>query len=221
LRAGCDDEGVVGEGAAVAKDDFSGVGIKIDGFAEKDLGVFLAAEDGAERRSDLARGKRAGSHLIEKRLEEMEVAFVDEGDGCVGVFEGLRGDESAKTAAEDENSVCAGHSKSTVLVKWGGRDSLQESDLKNQRRHEGTQAKRRRQKRRLAKKADAIKPRGEETSTKRHERTIRRRRIVERTDGEERVAAVAFGLDSTCDASRAAGIDGREIVRERSASCGV
>ena len=129
LRTGGDDEGVVGEGAAVAKKNFLGRGIEIDGFAEKDFGVLLAAEDGAERRGDLAGRERAGGDLIEKRLEEMEIAFVDESDGCVGVLEGLGGDESAKTAAEDENLVCTGHSKSTVLVKWDGGDSLQQSEL--------------------------------------------------------------------------------------------
>jgi hypothetical protein len=32
------------------------------------------------------------------------------------VLEGLRGDKSTKTAAENENLVCAGHSKPTVLL---------------------------------------------------------------------------------------------------------
>jgi hypothetical protein len=116
LRTGGDDEGVVGENAAVAKDNFPGIGIEVDGFAEKDFCVFLAAEDRAKRRSDLTGRERAGGHLIEKRLEEMEVALVDEGDGSVGVLEGLRGDKSAKTAAENENLVCAGHSKPTELL---------------------------------------------------------------------------------------------------------
>lgn len=129
LRTGGDDEGVVGEGAAVAKNNFLGRGIEIDGFAEEDFGVFLAAEDRAERRGDLTGRERAGGNLIEKRLEEMEIALVDEGDGCGGVLEGPGGDESAKTATENENFVCTGHSESTVLVKWDGRDSLQESDL--------------------------------------------------------------------------------------------
>ena len=49
LRASGDDEGIVRINAAVAKDDFFRIGIEIDGFAEKNFGVFLTAEDRAER----------------------------------------------------------------------------------------------------------------------------------------------------------------------------
>ena len=103
------DEGVVRKFSTVAKDDFFGVGIEIDGFAEKDFRVFLPAEDGAERRGDLAGRERPGGNLIEKRLEEMEVALVDEGDGSIGAFERLRGYQTAKTATENDNFMCPGH----------------------------------------------------------------------------------------------------------------
>ena len=49
LRASGDDEGIVRINAAVAKDYFFRIGIEIDGLAEKNFGVFLTAEDRAER----------------------------------------------------------------------------------------------------------------------------------------------------------------------------
>ena len=49
LRTSGDNEGIVRINAAVAKDNFFSSGIEIDGFAEKNFGVFLAAEDCAER----------------------------------------------------------------------------------------------------------------------------------------------------------------------------
>ena len=49
LRTSGDNEGIVRINAAIAKDNFFSIGIEIDGFAEKYFGVFLAAEDRAER----------------------------------------------------------------------------------------------------------------------------------------------------------------------------
>ncbi len=113
LRTGGNDEGVVGEFGTVAEDDFFCVGIEVDSFAKKDFGIFLATKDGAKRRSNLSGRKRAGGNLIEEGLEEMEVALVNESDGSVGALESLRGDESAKTAAENDNFVC-----SPAIASW-------------------------------------------------------------------------------------------------------
>lgn len=49
LRTSGDNEGIVRINAAIAKDNFFSIGIEIDGFAEKNFGVFLAAEHRAER----------------------------------------------------------------------------------------------------------------------------------------------------------------------------
>ena len=55
--AGGDDEGVVGEDGAVAKGYVFRDRIDIGGFAEQNFGIFLAAQDGAKRRSNLGREK--------------------------------------------------------------------------------------------------------------------------------------------------------------------
>ena len=41
--------------------------------------------------------------MVEKRLEQMEVAAIDEGDANRGSAERLRGVEAAKAAADDDN----------------------------------------------------------------------------------------------------------------------
>jgi hypothetical protein len=119
LRASGDNEGVVGKDAAVAEDDCFVAGVEIHGFTKKDIDILLMTEDSAEWRGNLARGKRAGGDLIEERLEEVEVALINEGDGSVGALESLRGNESAKAAAEDDNFVCTGHSKNRSLSAGG------------------------------------------------------------------------------------------------------
>ena len=78
--AGGDDEEVVGEDTAVAKGYVFRDRIDIGGFTEKNFGIFLAAQNSAKRRGNLAGRKRAGGDLIEEGLEEMEVATVEEGD---------------------------------------------------------------------------------------------------------------------------------------------
>ncbi len=109
LRAGGDEEGVVGEGFAVGEEDLFRGGINVDGFTEQDFDVFLAAKDGADGGSDFGGGEGASGNLIEKRLEEVEVAFVEKGDVDVGALEGLRGDETREATAEDEDAVCGRH----------------------------------------------------------------------------------------------------------------
>ena len=109
LRAGGDDESVVGIFGGVAEmDEFLG-GVDVHGFAEKDLRVFLAAENGAQGRGDFAGREGAGGDLVEERLEEMEIALIDEGDLGVGALQGARGDQAAETAAEDDDAMRVGH----------------------------------------------------------------------------------------------------------------
>lgn len=99
LRASGDDEGVVGIFGGVAENDSFVGGVEIDGFAQEDLGVFLAAEDGAQGRGDFTGRKGAGGYLIEERLEEVEIALIDEGDLRVGALQGARGDQATEAAA--------------------------------------------------------------------------------------------------------------------------
>jgi hypothetical protein len=101
LGTGGDDEGVIGEGVAVGEKDFFGLGIDVDRFAEKNFNILLVAEDGADGRGNFGGRERTGSYLVEERLEEVEVAFVEEGDVHVGALEGLCGDEAREASAQD------------------------------------------------------------------------------------------------------------------------
>src|SRR5271154_3967791 len=88
-----------------------GGGIEIERFGEKNFDIFLAAEDGAERRSDFAGRERTGSHLIEERLEEVKIAAIKESDPRVGAFQALRGDQAAKATTNDEDAMRTWHEK--------------------------------------------------------------------------------------------------------------
>lgn len=124
LRTGGDDESVVRKDATIGEENLLFAGVDIHGFAKEDFDVFLAAENGAEWRGDFRGGERAGGDLIEERLEEMEVALVEEGDVHVGVFEGLRGDEARETSAEDENAMGIGHGQRFSFGQAGEYGSL-------------------------------------------------------------------------------------------------
>ena len=109
LGACGNDESVVRIFSGVAKMNEFFDGVEIHGFAEKDLGILLAAEDGTQRRGDFAGREGAGGHLIEERLEEMEVALIDEGDLGGGALQSACGNEAAETAAEDDDLMVIGH----------------------------------------------------------------------------------------------------------------
>jgi hypothetical protein len=58
--------------------------------------------------------------LIEQRLEELEVALVDEGHVHRRALERLRGAESSKPSADDDHSVVVGHlSRLAAVVEQG------------------------------------------------------------------------------------------------------
>jgi len=152
LRASGDDEGVVGKFGGVAeKDEFSG-GVEIHSFAQEDLGIFLAAEDGTQGRGDFAGRERAGGDLIEERLEEMEVALINESDLGVGAFEGAGGDEAAETAAEDDDLRLSGHGECGPILeenRWGkGAEEFcgEEGKREKEKDNAETQRKRREEK---------------------------------------------------------------------------
>ena len=83
LRAAGDDQRVVAERLLTGhgpQRDGARAKIERGHLGEFDPHALLAAEDRAERVADLAGGQRAGRHLVGQRLEEMEVAAVDERD---------------------------------------------------------------------------------------------------------------------------------------------
>ena len=78
MGAGRDHERVVRDRATVGQQDLPCLGIDPDRLAEDDRRVALLAQHRAQRLGDVARRQGAGRDLVEQRLEEMEIAPVDE-----------------------------------------------------------------------------------------------------------------------------------------------
>jgi len=85
------------------------LGIDVHGFTEEDFDIFLVTEDGAEGGGDFSGRERAGGYLVEEWLEEVEVAFVEEGDVGVSAVEGLGGHEARETSSQDEDAMWRRH----------------------------------------------------------------------------------------------------------------
>jgi hypothetical protein len=79
------------------------------GFAEQNLYIFLAAEDGADGSGDFSGRERAGGDLVEEGLEKVKVALVEEGDVHVGALEGLRGDQAREASAQNQDAMGRWH----------------------------------------------------------------------------------------------------------------
>ena len=109
VGAGRDDERVVGDRAAVGQQDLAPLGVDADGLAQDDRRVALLAQDGAQRLGDVAGRQRAGRDLVEQRLEEVEVAPVDERQPDLGVdAEAARRVQPGEPAADDRRPDAAG-----------------------------------------------------------------------------------------------------------------
>ena len=107
-RAGRDDEGVIADRAAVRQPDLAPVGIEGDGLAEEDGRVLPPTKHGSERLGDLAGTKGARRDLVEKRLEEVEVAAVDDGHVDPAVRAQIAGRVyPAESTADDQGPMLA------------------------------------------------------------------------------------------------------------------
>ena len=82
------------------------MGVDGGGFTEQDAGVFLVAEDGAQRGADIAGRKGAGGHLVKEGLKEVKIAAVEQGDLHGGVTQRAGGVEPSESAAKDQDAVC-------------------------------------------------------------------------------------------------------------------
>jgi len=80
MCAGRDHEGVVGDRSAIGDQDLAPLGVQADRFSEDDRRVPLLAQDRAQRLGDVARRQRPRRDLVEQRLEQVEVAPVDESE---------------------------------------------------------------------------------------------------------------------------------------------
>ena len=79
MRPGGHEEGVVIEGTVTQQDAVAG-GVEAGDLGHQHDGIPLAAQDGPQRRGDVGRRQRPGRYLIEQRLEQVEIAPVEEGD---------------------------------------------------------------------------------------------------------------------------------------------
>jgi hypothetical protein len=75
--------------------------------AQQDADVLVALEDRAKRRGDLAGRKCTCRDLIHERLEQMEVAPVDQRDLDRLVTQSSHGLEAAEPSTDDDNAVTA------------------------------------------------------------------------------------------------------------------
>ena len=104
-RAGRYDEAVVLEPRAAVEHHTAALEVEARHVAEDDASVALALEQSAQRRGDLRGGERAGRGLVQQRLEEMEVALVDERDLDRRPAKPAHRLEAGEAAADDDDAV--------------------------------------------------------------------------------------------------------------------
>ena len=84
------------------------VEVEVGDLGKQDADVAIALEDRAERIGDLAGRKRPGRDLVGERLEEMEVAAVDERDLDRRTPQPRDRPEAAEPSADDDDAVFSG-----------------------------------------------------------------------------------------------------------------
>src|ERR1700735_3628422 len=95
------------------------LGVDRGSFSEHHASVALALQNIAERRSDIGWRKRARGHLVEKRLEEVIVAAIDERGAHAPSLHSYRRAEAAKAPANDHHMMCIRHvSLNPVEIFW-------------------------------------------------------------------------------------------------------
>ena len=113
MRAAGDDQCVVAEPFRRrhrrdgAEAQLAGVEVEVGDLSQQDADVAVALEDRAEGIGDLAGRKRSSRDLVGERLEEMEVAAVDERDLDWRTAQLQDRLQAAETSADDDNVVIA------------------------------------------------------------------------------------------------------------------
>jgi hypothetical protein len=77
--------------------------VEVSYLGQKDADVAVALEDRSERIGDLTGRKRPGRDLVGERLEEMEVAAVDERDRDRRTPQLRDGLQAPETSADDDD----------------------------------------------------------------------------------------------------------------------
>jgi hypothetical protein len=106
-RAGRDEQRVVRQARAVGEQHGPAGQVEADRLAQQDAGVALPFEDRPQGRGDVSRREPAGRHLVEQRLEEVEVAAVQERQLDRRAAQGLGRVQAAEAAADDDHPVRA------------------------------------------------------------------------------------------------------------------
>ena len=91
------------------------VEVEVGDLGQQDADVAVALEDRAERIGDLAGRERPGRDLVGERLEEMEVAAVDERDLDRRTPQLRDRLQAAETSADDDDVVFPG---AKVCPQW-------------------------------------------------------------------------------------------------------
>jgi hypothetical protein len=114
MRAAGDDQRVVAEpircrhGRDGAQVQLTRIEVEVGDLGQQDADIAVALEDRAERMGDLAGRQRPRCDLLRQRLEEMEVAAVDERDLDRRAPQRQDRLEASKTAAADDDLVFSG-----------------------------------------------------------------------------------------------------------------
>ncbi len=120
-RAGGQDQGVVGEVAAIGQLHLAGLGIDAHHLTQHRIDIGIGRQHLADRSSDVSRRQGGGGHLIEQGHEQVVVAPVDEGDPDLGLAQGLGGGEPAEPAANDHHMRRVAHRGGGAVEHVGGR----------------------------------------------------------------------------------------------------
>jgi hypothetical protein len=99
-----EDQCVVGD-RAVREQHLARRGIEARDLGEQHPGVLLSAQNPAVGRRDVGGREAAGGHLVEQRLEHVEVAAVEHGDLDRRLPQGPRDGQAAEPAAHDDYAM--------------------------------------------------------------------------------------------------------------------
>ena len=120
VGAGRNEEGVVRERSPVGRDQPPPGDVDIGRLEEQDPDVVPTAEDGPERLGDVAGRDGPGGDLVEQRLEQVEIAPVDERHREEWIARKLAGGVQAGEAAAHHDGAVTGGQRGGMTV--GGDD---------------------------------------------------------------------------------------------------
>ena len=87
----------------VVEDDLLGVRLDLSDFSKQNLHIALTAHQLSQWSGHITTGHQSRCHLIKQRLEQIEVAFVDQRDANVGFGQCLAGTNAGKPATHNHH----------------------------------------------------------------------------------------------------------------------